>query len=321
LELVASHKVFYNTEAPVPLSQIAESLLALERVIQRSPNVLEKIFDGIKIDKVYVYVDHIESGSLLETFVVKFIFGSQDKLDDFMLKMRAKTGMDRLNESQIFSAVIMALVLSGALAAYSYWGGPKENQTTIEANNNVIINIGAGMVEMKPEEFRAIVESAVGSRAELAKDAVKIIRPAKADKNAEIVFDDNPDLSIKPETIRAVPSYLQDDISDETISDYENVDIVIRAIDLDSFKRGWAVVIPEIHQKRMPLQLDRAIDPELLMGKREIKGDVTVVFVKDPQGKEIPQKVYLRKLYPENPGDGNNKTQALGDKRRRFTFD
>jgi len=305
LEFTASHQIYYSTKNPIPISQVAESLLALERIIQRSPIVLEKLFDGVKIQKIHAYVERIESGSLTERIIVRFLFGSQEKFDDFVDKVSKGAGMEKLRETPIFPIIIMGIVLSGAMIAHDNWGGPPENRTVIEANNNTIINLGAGMVDMDPVTFRAIVETAVSNRADLARDTVKIIRPAKSDKDSNIVFDDIPELTLASETIRAIPTYLKDDISDESISDYEKVEIEIRAIDLDSLKRGWAVKIPAVHEKRIPLQIDKSIDPEILIGKKFFKGDVTVIFKKDAQGSDIPEKGFLRRLHPdeENPPD------------------
>jgi hypothetical protein len=301
MELVLTHKIYYSPENPIPVKQIAESLLSLENIINKTPIVIEKLFDGIKIDKTYVFIDKIESGSLTEEIIVKFLFGNQENFDKFISKTRSftKGGIEKMKDKPILAVIILSLILSGGLYAYSHWGGPKENKTTIEANNNVIINVGAGMVEMSPNEFRAIVESAVGNKADLAKDAVKLVRPAKRSANAFIAFDDDDRLRIEPETVQAIPSYLKDDIEDESIDDYENVEIVIRALDFDSLKKGWAVVIPSLSEKRMKLQLDKSIDPEILYGKRSVIGDVTIIFKKDSGGNDIPTKAFLRRIQPE----------------------
>ena len=298
MELVFNHKIYYSNEKPIPISQVAESLLALDRIIQRTPSALEKVFPGTKIKKVLVYVDNIESGSISETFLVKFLFGSQENFEDFLNKMRERLGMEKLAEKPILAALILALIFSGGAIANHYWGSSPEQKALIEANNNTIINIGSEMVSMKPDDYKKIIVDAINNKADLAKDAIKVIRPAKSDPKASIVFDGHQELSISPDVIRAIPTYLQDDISDESINDFDKVEILIRAIDLDSFKRGWAVVIPDVSEKRIPLQIDKKIDPERLLGLKFFTGDVTVIFQKDNSGKDVPQKAFLRKLYP-----------------------
>lgn len=297
MELTTSHRIFYSNENPIPVTEIAESLLALERVIKASPEVLERLFPGVKIDKVEVFIKKIESGSLLEDFIVKFFFGDQVAFDDFIKKLRKKTGMEKLQEdNKTLSVIILALILLGGAYGLSKIPSDPKNQTTIEANNNVIINLGAGMIEMSPDDFRAIIETSVKSKKNLAQDAIKVIMPAKKDQRASITFDDDPQTSLTAETIRAFPRYVPSDATDEIIRDYKNISVIIRATDLDSLKKGWAAVVPEVSDKRVPLQLDPNIDPNYLSSNPSVFGDVTVIFKTNGDSVEIPRKYFLRTI-------------------------
>ena len=81
MELTTTHRIYYSNKEHIPLSEIADSLLALEGLIRQSPDVLENLFPGTKIYGVEVYLSELKSGSLYEDVLVKFVFGSQDKLD------------------------------------------------------------------------------------------------------------------------------------------------------------------------------------------------------------------------------------------------
>lgn len=295
MELSVTQTIYYSNHKEIQLSQVAESLLALERIIYRTPSALEKLFPDTQIEKVYVYINKLETGSLYEDIVVKFFFGSQENMDKFILKSREVCGMETLDKKPILKFVIFSTILFGGVYAASYFGSSKESKTIIENQYNYAIKLGSEWSGTTENQFKTIIESSVSSKSSLAKDTTKFIRPAKSDKNSFIYFDAEKEVFIPPEVIRAVPSSIQEDITDEYLKDFKNVEISIRAIDLDSFKRGWAVVIESISDKRISLQLDNDIDPESLIGLRSFNGDITVMYERGENG-DIPKKVFLRKI-------------------------
>lgn len=295
MELLVPQRIYYSNHNQIQLTQVAESLLALERIIQRTPSALEKIFTESQIENVYVYINKLEAGSLYEDIVVKFFFGKQENLDRYILKTREVCGMETLDKKPILKLVIFSTILFGGVYAASYFGSSKENKTVIENQYNYAIKLGSEWSGTTESQFRNIIESSVPSKSSLAKDTTKFIRPAKSDKNSFIYFDAEKEVFIPPEVIRAVPSSIQEDITDEYLKDFKNVEISIRAIDRDSFKRGWAVVIDSICNKRIPLQVDSDINPESLIGLWVLNGDVTVLFERGDNG-DTPKKVFLRKI-------------------------
>ena len=49
MELISNHQIYYSNKDLLPLSDVAESLLALEKLIKQSPKTIEKFFPGLKI--------------------------------------------------------------------------------------------------------------------------------------------------------------------------------------------------------------------------------------------------------------------------------
>ncbi|HVZ16094.1 MAG TPA: hypothetical protein VG897_03180, partial [Terriglobales bacterium] len=66
LSLSFNHRIFYSTENPVPAHEIAEALLALDRVVRRSPAVFRRLVPGVSAPKVELLVTRLEAGSLTE---------------------------------------------------------------------------------------------------------------------------------------------------------------------------------------------------------------------------------------------------------------
>lgn len=302
MELTVHQQIYYSNKELIPIKDVAESLLALEAIIRQSPDVLEAMFPGTKIQSVEVYINELKSDSIWEDVVVKFIFGNQQKFDEFIDNVRERIGMDNImNNPQLLSSIILVMILSGG--AY-YLGKDKsatpEQKATIESNNNTIIQIGAGMVELSSEDFKAIIDSATKDKEKLAKNSIKVVNPAKRDPEASITFNGNEDLRIQNESVKAMPRFVQEPEDEEYIEDYKNIELEIRAIDLDSTKRGWAVVVPDLHKKRVRLQLDPTVNPEDLLDKRKVNANVTVIFGHDKEYNKIPKLVFLREIIAES---------------------
>lgn len=298
MEIVIHQQIYYSNKELVPIREVAESLLALEAVIRQSPEVLEKLFPGTKIDAVEIFINELRSDSIWEDVVIKFVFGSQEKFDIFVSSLREKVGMDNImNNHKLLSSILLVMLLTGG--AY-YLGKDKsatpQQKAVIEANNNTIINIGAGMLELDPEEFKSLIEGAIKDKDKLAKNAIRVIKPAKRDPEANITFNDNKQLRIESQAIQAMPRYVSEPEEEEFIEDFKSIDLEVRATDLDSTKRGWAVVIPDFGKKRVRLQLDPTVSPEEVLEKRMFTGSVTIIFGHDKEYNKIPKLVFLRSI-------------------------
>ena len=298
MELITKHQLFYSNKEFIPLSEIAESLLALEKLIKQSPSTIESFFPGLKIYQIEVYLNELQSGSLWEDIVIKFIFGNQEKFDEVISNSREKLGIKYLaDHPKLLSAILLALLLTGGHKALK--ANPEtipQHLQTIEITNNIVINTGAELSEMKPEEFKRIITDSVNKNASFTKNAIKIVKPAKREKNASITFDDTPSLTIPPEAVLAMPGFVDNETPAETIQEFNEVEVLIRATDLDHKRTGWGAVIPSISDKRTRLQLAPSINPETLTQKRNFTGDVTVVFKYNDEGMKIPKFYFLRSI-------------------------
>src|SRR5713101_5662200 len=64
------HDVSYPNQG-ITLTDIAETLLAHERVIQLLPKLLEAAIAGLNIEKIVIRLDDAKEGSLFEKFVIE----------------------------------------------------------------------------------------------------------------------------------------------------------------------------------------------------------------------------------------------------------
>lgn len=288
------HEFYYSNKGTIPISDVIDSLVGLEKLVHLSPGVLSAL-TGIEIDGAEVYIDTIESGSLVEDVIIKLLFKDEAGLHAFLEKAHVKIG-DGVTRNVLVGSVLAVLVGYGALLAAN---AMKSNSTTtITANNNVIINVGAGEVDMTPEAFKAVVEAAVKDKKGLANSAVKIMKPARSDKDARLVLDDSDTLNFSSQVIAATPPAVEIN-RQEKVEHLSDVDLQIRATNLDSKKQGWAGLIPNKVDRRLKLILDANVMPAQLAGKFKVRADVSIYYRLVKSGsasRMIPDHILVREI-------------------------
>ena len=295
--LEIAHRVHYSNRNPVPISEIASSLLALERILLRTPRVMTLV-TSIPIERIEVYVDDIATGSLIEDVVVKLFFKNQEELDAFLLKINEKLGQHKVTRNVLLGALILGVVGTGLYGAAKFLGAADATKV-INVNNNVIINIAAKEAGLQPEQLEKILLAAISDKKANAKDAIDFVRPAKRDPEASITLENSTVLAIPKEVVAKAPSALviEANPSERFIPD---VDLQIRATNLDSQKAGWAGIIPMLVDRRVKLVLADGIDPTEVAGKFTVRADVIVHS--QPTGakkKILPYQITLVRLIGE----------------------
>lgn len=295
LELSFRENFYYSTERPVSVKEIIKSLQGWEAVIKQSREVFAKLAD-CEVDGVEIEVEMLRTGSLYEDIVIKLLFGSQEEMDKFVANCHAKLGDGVLRNTLVF-AVVAGLVGYGLYLASAAMS--PDTAPHFEANNNVIINIGAGEANLTPEGLKSVIESSVKNKKALAEGAVKTLAPAREDDNASLTIGNGKQVVVIPqETIRQAPTSVTMDPMIRTM-DFPDVDIQIRALDLDNPSKGWAAVVPGLIDRRVKLVLDPSLSPDALSGKMRFRGDITITSKLDKRDNEYhPSEIMLRSIIP-----------------------
>lgn len=269
--LTFRHELFYSNSEPVPVSDIIESLRGLERLIKLSPKALTAV-TGVGIQRADVFVEQIESGSLLERLLVRLVFGTEEDALKFVDKVKANMG-----DSPVVNVAI------GAVLLYMFYYGAQlaapSGNTTINIHDNQvkIVNVGAGEVEMSPDSFRAAIEGAVTDKKELAASTISITKPLRLDAGASMTMDGNENLVVTPGAASEIPSRMEI-LPDEVTRRYFNTELQIRSTNRDSAQTGWKARLPVMSDRKLPLKIAEGIDPESIASLPVVKGDVEVVM-------------------------------------------
>lgn len=289
---VAEHEFFYSTKAPVPIAEVIEGLQGLERLLRSLPRAIEKA-SGVPVLDSEIYVEEIKSGSLIEKVAVKLFFNTEQEFEDFLSKVKTKLDGSPMIKGTLITALIAGLVGYGIYLAAKTAPAPTPN---ITANNNVIINIGAGEVGMTPDAFRAIVETAVIDKKDFARAAVKLVKPARGDTDASIVLDGRQDIAIEPASIVETPLIVNIE-PQKRVDELQNAVLLLRAGDMDRKNAGWAGAI-EGKTERLPIQLDPMVDPADLFGRSKVVADIALVFHQDNRsGNMVAKSIFVRHVY------------------------
>lgn len=267
--LETDYTINYTTKYPVPIDEIINSLKHLERILYKTPDFLEKAYAGIQIVDVQIYVSSLQSGSLKEKFLVKFVFKGKENYE------KAQEVIEKIMEDSTAVRTIVAIGV-GALITYGVMQATSDAPPSkhVEAYNNTIINIG-GEVDLKAEDVVAVLKS-VKDKKQLAKSAIEIVKPAKNDPGSKIEMSDKVELTIDSDYVRSVPSEYEPPVPDEKEEKYTNVKVLIFASDRDSNEKNWAGSVPDLVDKRVKFILGEDVDPRKLHGRTSVRADIAI---------------------------------------------
>ncbi|AQT58706.1 hypothetical protein [Cellvibrio sp. PSBB023] len=274
-----SYQIKYTTKQPVPIEEIIDSLVSLEKLLKRTPKFLEKHYKGIKILETQVTVSSIESGSLIEDFCIKYIFKGKDNYDN------AKAVIDKMIEDNQVVKTIVAMGVGGMIA-YGLVAATGESKPAIEAYNNTIINIGAE-VDFKADDIALVLDSL--PKKAIAREAVQAVRPAKGEKDATIEMGGNRHMTMPKQFIEQAPMHYEAPMPSEKSTTYDNIEVFIFASDRDNSDKGWAGVVPQLFEHRVKFSLSDSLDPKKLHGRTKARANVIVheKFVKEKKKYEV----------------------------------
>lgn len=283
-QIETRYKITYHTEDPVPIPEVIDSLQSLDKILRRTPRFLEAALPGIRIIKTDVLIDKLESGSLKDSFIIRYLFEGDEKNIEKFQEVVDKLMANGSMVGKIVAFAVGGMVMYGVMKALPS-GSTAPN---INAYNNTIINVG-GEVGLESETFKSLLD-ATSDKKSLARESVKALAPAKQDPKANITFEGYPQLTIPAQAVAEAPAQYEPIKPTEQELTYENVQILIRAFDADNREKGWAGIVPGVTDKRIKFRLEDTVNPEELVGKATTHADIRVYQVYSKSKKEYQVK-------------------------------
>lgn len=288
------YAIKYTTKHPVPIAEIVDSLQSLEKLIKRTPAFLEAAFDGLKVVETNVYVEKIESGSLYQKLIVELAFGGAENHEQAK-QLAAKIVKDSTPVRTVVALGLGSVITFGVMKALE--GAASGPSTHIQAHHSLVLNAG-GDVNLSASKIEDILDS-ISDQKTLAREAVAVVRPAKADGTATIEFESMPELNIPASVIAEAPGDYEPAMPQERTVHYDNVTLLIAASDKDKRTTGWAGSVPGVFDARKPFKLDDSVDPASLHGKTRTQADISVHerYIKSKNSYQS-HSVTISKIYP-----------------------
>jgi hypothetical protein len=319
VQIYFTHDVRYMVDREAAVRAIAQSLIANEDVLNHVPKVLNYVYPGLKIDSVEFRLFRVlQMSPLREEFKGSLYAQFQSSIEDVIGATGKITSVDALEKNKrAISSLIMLLILFGA--AY-YWlrDSGQEPPPVINGDYNTIVSVVCGNLGCDREEIERAIERALSDRDRraLLRDAADFAAPAKG--GGAVSVDGVGELS--SETILAIPDREQIDVlEDEEFSEtMKNVEIHVRAMDLDQARRGWAGLINlGNEQKRVRMVIVPGIDQGLTTKAYAgpIRADVEVFHRRGRDGEWRPYVMHLYRVHEKSdleaattPDRGENQT-------------
>jgi hypothetical protein len=289
----SEHVFYFNTPSRVTPISLSENLLGLDGILRHSADVLGTLL-GDKVRDVEIVLNSVELNSYKDSFLFRCFFGKGDDAEKKLDEFRKTYHLKDVTPKQLAGFAI------GAATLYGVWQyvKPAENAAT-EVNihiENSFNNMGEE-VGLSKDQVISVLDSALkGKKEALKKDVVKLIRPDGQEAGGKITFDDNDSFVIPDELVDIVPREFVKPDPTETVKNFEDKDIALRALDLDRPSKGWWAIAPDIADKRISVVLDQDLDPAKVPVGKMGKGDFSVVYRKDRKGQFIPKQIVLRRI-------------------------
>ncbi len=301
MEVRLAQSVTYQADGIVPIRQIAESLLANERLLTEVGGFLNESVEGLTVGKIQVGVRSIAHESpLREIFFFSLLMTFQESLEE-----EVPVGLERIfgievpdQYDTLITVAILILAFYGVDYAYRKINDGATPRNVNRMFNGLVTEV-AGMLGVDEKDVRNSLEERYGGAKikMLAKSAIQFFSPSKAMGSVPINVGGMRDVSA--EVMSEVPSQqnVDDHDPDDISESLENVEIELHAQDVDRPRQGWWGVIPEVSKDRLRMQLYPPIEPKEIYLMARLQGDVILVSKRQEDGEYKPYLFHLVRLH------------------------
>lgn len=293
--VVTNHVFHYRTDKPVTARALADSLLGLEAVILEVKPVVNCLLGAQHITDIQIFITGIEVGSYKDNFLVRMFFGEGKALERNIERVRKRMNLDKLPPERIIG---IALALGIAWVAWNYLKPGDPNRIVIENSFNQIA-VGTNVTG---EDLRTLLETILSPtrRANLNKQVSRLVHPSGVAHTGSIEIDNEPNLTIPGEAISAVPVQSKAAVIEDEFAELNNVQMTVRAVDLDSADKGWWGIVSTVSENRVRLHVLPTVDPNRVPVGKYFNADITVTYSIDRNGTRKPRHYILSKVYGED---------------------
>ncbi|QDW38552.1 hypothetical protein FFI89_016230 [Bradyrhizobium sp. KBS0727] len=301
MDALLPHQVRYDVDGYIPVSVIAESLVANGKLVAEAAFLLEALIPGLVIERAEVSVRRVVHESpLREVFAVAIVAAFQAGLQtDMPAIVTDLTGLvvpDRYHN--LLTVIVMMIAVYGVSKTIERLFPTKKTDQIDESFKSLTL-VAGDLIQMQPEQIETAVRARLADKkqGQLTSAIRSFFAPTAGHPGSTIA---GAGTTIGASAIAQIPDFNTAEVvatKSATESQMENGQkIIIHAMDRDRGKYGWAGHIPEFFDDRVPMKLDKKINPESLFTKTEIWGDVLILFDIDSEGVRTPSEFHLLRI-------------------------
>jgi hypothetical protein len=299
MELTIPHSVVYDFKGRATVQEVAKSIIAQDRLVREALAILEEVFPDLAFERPVVSIRALSQESPLRTLLVTIVVASyspalgEDVPDilNTLFGVNVPDGYD-----SIVSVLVLLIAIWGVERVWSKLFPGKPSPEALEKERERLSVEASNRAAVTQDHLEEAVERVLQKRKRsVMKASADFLEPAKRHKAETVSVGKT---AIGRPAIDAMPSDVelaQYEPATE-IQELENVVVHFRAHDLDKNK-AWAATIEDVSPIRRPLHLAPDVRPEQLFDKKEIRADVLVTYVLDPEGEYVPSLYYLQQVH------------------------
>ena len=288
----------YETVDAVPIADIIASLQGVELALRETAALLPSFFPGMGVEKVEIAVREIAQASpLREMFFVAMVVtyqkGLEDEVPNAISQMTGAPIPDSLDTIVTFLTLTILFYGIGAIKTLVLQAteGPAKRQL------DRLIAETANLTGISEEDVRRKLDARYADKRTWKRLQDAVIGVFRPSKNQSSVAVDINGQTLPHEVMRDIPAdYIIEHAEEHAPSrNFENVPLEIHAQDKDHGGKGWAAVIPNLADRRIPLKLMTGVPAADLWGTDRIRGDVTVIYERVADGMR-PKAIHLHEI-------------------------
>jgi len=290
---------YYESKLPVPIDEIVKSLVALEKLAAKVPLLLGEL-SGTSIDLHSLKVEKIESGSLKELLEMSISFLSEEEKEKFKVWLRGTKMGQATKIAAVGGIASLAVLLIASQAITAYDTFTKTDTPSIQANHNVIINIGAEATGVSAQRLTEALDASMsGDKKKVVAAALNFVSPAAGENGGGLFVgkDKGSGISFSHQAATDAPAQADFRVRDTEIR-YQKTEVVIKVLDRDKVDTGWRATLPTVAaEKRLPLHFASGV-PGKAATEERIFADIVVTYAQDfNKGSMIPKSILVERIY------------------------
>lgn len=303
MEVTLLHDIEYEVTEPVAVEDLIKSLEANARLMRNAGTLLTAIAPGLQIEPQRISVVRLSQDSpLKELLAFATVITYQKELEEEVPSLiEAITGFEVSDRYDTLVTVLVMLIAIYGISKAFETIFPGRDKGALDSAAGALLRRAARITGVAARRIHDAIEVLFTGRHRraLVGASQRVFAPTRNQPSASIRSSTG-DVLVSPAAVRdaqgaaGIPYDPEDEDAPNTVAEFHrDMRIIVHAMDRDRKRLGWAGHIPSLFDERIPMHLEKSLDPEALFGRGDITGDVLLTLEEDENGDMRPKEFLL----------------------------